>query len=82
MLAGLPGNLQSWRILPVVAVCSARCNVDVRVQDPVHHAWEANTAQGVLLDMRYETARPGVEERSLVGSRRMIVAMLGWHIDQ
>jgi hypothetical protein len=82
MLAGLPGNLQSWRILPVVAVCSARCNAYVRVQDLVRHAWEANTVQGVLLDMRYETARLGVEERSPAGSQQTIVATMGWRIDR
>jgi hypothetical protein len=36
----------------------------------------------VSLGMRYEMARLGVEERTLVGSRRKIVAMLELHIDR
>lgn len=34
------------------------------------------------MGMRYEMALLGVEERSLVDSRQMIVAMLGLHTDR
>lgn len=79
MLAELLGSLSSWHTLPVAAVCYARGSVVVRVS---HRAWEASSEQGVSMGMRYEMALLGVEERSLVDSRQMIVAMLGLHTDR